>query len=384
MAGAYTRVDGQFTTANSYANAAHSRAETFINALQNVVNDLEPPTLDIDLAWPAAPSYGPDVVVDLDTPTAVFPSDDSPALPEAPDLTVVEATAPTAPVISIPAFVRGSTPGKPVMDALAEVDAPAEPGDWTPPDAPTLLTLSIAPFAGVNMHSDWVDRLAAIPSDLVLSSPTPYTYTAPSRYDSALLEGLRSELQRRLAGGTGLSASVEAAIWDRARSREAESANANVAEVMRTAETRGFSLPSGALAAQLRDAQRTFYGKSAELSRDIAIKQAELEQANVKHALEQGVALEARLIDYANQIEQRTFEAARALADNAIAIYNALVEGYKANLTRYETYASVYKSLMDGERAAVDAYRAQIEAERSKADINKTLVDQQQIGRAHV
>lgn len=48
-------------------------------------------------------------------------------------------------------------------------------------------------------------------------------------------------------------------------------------EVMRTAEELGFPLPSGVLAGLLADAGREFHDKLSGLSRDIAIKQAELE-----------------------------------------------------------------------------------------------------------
>lgn len=136
-------------------------------------------------------------------------------------------------------------------------------------------------------------------------------------------------------------------------------------------------LPSGVLAAQLQDARREYHDKLSGLSRDIAIKQAELEQANVKHALEQGVTLEGRLIEYANNIEQRAFDAARAAAQNAVEIYNAQVAAFKVNLERYTTLASVYNALIEGEKAKVDAYRAEVDAERTKAEVNRALIEQQ-------
>lgn len=62
-------------------------------------------------------------------------------------------------------------------------------------------------------------------------------------------------------GGTGLAPAVEQAIWDRARSRETQTALANQTEVMRTSEALGFPLPSGVLASQLRAAQEDYYNK---------------------------------------------------------------------------------------------------------------------------
>ncbi|MGV7535365.1 hypothetical protein PJM52_29465, partial [Mycobacterium kansasii] len=79
---------------------------------------------------------------------------------------------------------------------------------------------------------------------------------------------------------------------------------------MRAAEALGFPLPSGVLAGQLADARREYHDKLAELSREIAIKQAELEQSNVKDAIQQGLLLEGQLMDQALKLDQLAFEAA--------------------------------------------------------------------------
>jgi len=183
-------------------------------------------------------------------------------------------------------------------------------------------------------------------------------------------------IRTRLAGGTGLDPVVEQGIWDRARSREAQLAENNINEATRNHAARGFSLPSGALAAQIRDAQRVALAKASEVSRDIAIKQADLEQTNVQKTIDQGIALEGQLISYASQIEQRAFEAASYLAENAVQVYNAQVEGYRVLIQKYTAYADIYRTLMQSETAKVEAYKAQIDGERAKAEVNKALIDQ--------
>ena len=178
------------------------------------------------------------------------------------------------------------------------------------------------------------------------------------------------------AGGTGLNPAVEQAIWDRARSRETETALANEADILRTSEAAGFALPTGVVAAQIREAQQDYFGKLSSLSRDVAIKQAELEQDNLKHTIDAGMALESKLIDYSYQLERLTFEAAKNQADNAIQIHNAQVEQYKALLSVYQVYSDAYKSIISAELAKVDAFKALISAEQAKADINKSLVEE--------
>lgn len=179
-----------------------------------------------------------------------------------------------------------------------------------------------------------------------------------------------------MAGGTGLPTAVEQAIWDRARSRETQTALANEAEIMRASEAMGFQLPSGVLAAQLREAQQAYYDKLSGLSRDIGIKQAELEQENLKQTIASGMQLEGQLIDYSFKLEQLTFETAKTTADNAVQIYNAQVEQFKALLSAYNTYATAYKTVMDAELSKVEVYKAELQAEQTKAEVNNSLVQQ--------
>lgn len=373
-----TQVEAQFVKANSYATTAQAQAATFINALQSTVSGLTVPNLDMDLSWPTAPNLGPNVSFNVDVPGYAFPTDDSGAPPSAPDATINTGGAPSA--VSLPeyTYTPGTEPMRPVDPGeLTAITLPAEPGDWVPPTTPALLSVAIRPFDGVNGFGEWVDRLSVMPADLNLASPTPFSFVPNERYTSALLAETTAQIRARLAGGTGLAPAVEQAIWDRARSREAIVVQNNIDDVVRNTEARGFALPPGALHAQMREAQKQGYAKMSEVSRDIAIKQAELEQANAKHAIEQGTALEGKLIDYANNIEQRAFEAAKAVAANAVEIYNALVAQYRTMLDKYTTYAGVYRSLVEGERARVDAYRAEVDAERTKVDVNKALIDQQ-------
>lgn len=373
-----TQVQAQFTQANAYAAAANAQAQEFVSALQETVANLSVPSLDMDLSWPEAPNIASDVTFNVEVPGYDFPADDSGVPPTAPDTTIDTGSVPSTPSLPTYTFTAGTTPTRPADPGeLGLVSLPASPSEWEPPATPALLTVAVQPFDGVNRFSDWVDRLSAMPNDLSLAAPTPFSFVPNDRYTSALLSETTAQIRARLAGGTGIAAAVEQAIWDRARTREALVVQNNIDDVVRNTEARGFALPPGALHAQIRAAQKEGYAKMSEVSRDIAIKQAELEQANAKHAIEQGVALEGKLIDYANSIEQRTFEAARAAATNAVEIYNALVAEYRTTLEKYSTYASIYRSLVEGERSRVDAYKAEVDAERTKVDVNKALIDQQ-------
>mgnify|MGYP002398408969 CR=1 FL=1 len=130
------------------------------------------------------------------------------------------------------------------------------------------------------------------------------------------------------------------------------------------------------MAAQLVDARRNYYDKLPELSRDIAIKQADLEQSNLKDTIAAGMQLEGQLIDYSYKLETLSFEASKAYADNAIQIHNAAVEQFRSLLAGYQTYAQAYDTIIKAELAKVEVFKAQLQGEQAKADINNALVQQ--------
>lgn len=369
-------VTGQFAQAQTYANHAQTQLNSFLSVLDGAA-DYAVPT--IDLTWnsiDAPPTVAPPTVPTLDDVTFSDPTE-----PDAASLTPVTIdpitftdVAPTTTFPTAPTLDYGVTPTIPAVASIALPSAPTV----SLPAEPTLLSLSIPTFAGVNLHEDWLTKFDNIPT-LDLVSPTPYSYALGPEYASTLLTNLKATLNARMAGGTGLSAAVEQAIWDRARSRETSIALANEADILRTSEALGFPLPAGVIAAQTRDSQKVYYDKLSGLSRDVAIKQAELEQENLKQTIDAGMALEGKLIDYSYQLERLTFEAAKEQADNAIQIYNARVEQYKALLSVFGVYSEAYKTIISAELAKVDVFKALISAEQSKADINKTLVDEYRI-----
>lgn len=370
MSGAGNVVAATLTAAQNYASAATSHMGTFTAALTGA--DFTPPTFSQSWVSPGGftpvhvGSFTPEKVDAIDTtgqpPPGVFTS---------PDIVIDDFTeaAPSLYLPSAPTVSYGPTPVVPAAGTVALPDDPV----LVDVALPTFLSLNTPTFAGVDLHYDYLNKLEKIPT-LELVQPTPYHYARGPEYASALLDNLKAVLNERIKGGTGLNPAVEQAIWDRARSRETQTALANEAEVMRQSEALGFQLPSGVLAAQLREAQQAYYDKLSGFSRDVAIKQAEMEQENLKQTIEQGMQLEGQLIDYSLKLEQMTFEAAKAAAENAIQIYNGQVEKFKALLAAYDTYAAAYKTIMDAELSKVEVYKAELQGEQAKAEINNSLV----------
>lgn len=373
MAGPSEIVTSTFGMAREYAQAAQGQLSSFTAALDGA---LYAPAV-FDARWetitareipslPAPPTF----------PTAEFkepsqtPGGISEQLPE-PKISTFTESAPTIRDLTPPNVSYGAAP---TIPTIGHVTVPLAPTINTPA-APALLSLQTISIPQVNTHPDWIARLQNTPT-LEILQPTPYQYTPGERYASLLLENVKARLNERLAGGTGLPAAVERAIWDRARSREASIARAEEATVMRNGEALGYAFPPGVLAQQLREAQVATAGRLAELNRDISIKQADLEQSNLKDAIAAGMQLEEKLIDQSLRLEQLAFDSSRAAAENAVQMHNAQVQHLQTLLQAYQAYAAGYKTTIEAEMAKVEIYKAQLEGERTKATINSSAIEQ--------
>jgi hypothetical protein len=108
--------------------------------------------------------------------------------------------------------------------------------------------------------------------------------------DTAALKDAQDWITRALTeGGTGINANVEDQIWQRDRARVLQEVNRASEEVLATFAARRFPVPPGAAQHQLYLANLAAQNKIAQASRDVAIKQAELEVENVKFAVQQAL-----------------------------------------------------------------------------------------------
>ena len=278
-----------------------------------------------------------------------------------------------APVLSFPAAPAAFSEAAPAAPGINLVfDDPTL--DLTLPAPPSLLSLNVVPFDGLN-----IPTLDYTVPTLTVAEPSIREYTPGAFYTSSLLTSLKSFLQDQIDnGGTGLNANVEEAIWNRAREREARSA-ADALRQLEEMESLGYAFPPGVYVdGRIKIATETSYAE-AGASREVMIKQAELAQANTQAALSNAIAIESKLIDYTNQVEQRFFESCKYATEAGIAIYNAKVQAYAAYVDAYKGRVQAYVAQVQAETAKVDAYRATIAAEQAKADINQALVQQYKV-----
>lgn len=329
-----------------------------------------------------------DTTIDFDIDNYLLQPFAPPTAPTAPtDLTFNTPTEPTAPVIdplfdyslqTAPAYdvVKPNIDLPLPPDALTAQppDTPPDLSDITIPDAPTITLPDVPSLRDITLPDppddlvvpDWT---ATAPTFDVNAPTAQFTWTE-TPYSSTELTALQAKIYEWLQGGTGLPDAVWNMIWDRVARGNQKLARRTEMEVTEEWSARGFSVPPGALNAALRRARQEALDLDAEKLREIAIESAKMEVDNLRHALAQGIALENLLGNLYNASQQRAFEAARATVELSIAIFNAQVSLYNAQIQGFIAEAQVYKARIEATLVYLEAYKAQLEGQRLIGELN--------------
>ncbi len=306
----------------------------------------------IDVTLPTVPTV---------TPVSIRDLGDAPSEPDFSNLTYLPPAAPTAQMPEAPTDIT------PALEAITIPDAP----EFTLPDLPTLYDLNLpdAPlitlpeFAGVRPTIDMTGYL-----------PDRALNWQEVAYSSTLLDTIKVHLADMITGGLGLPADVEAAIFDRGRSRADMLADKRVAEAAEELGHRGLIEPAGYLAARLDRARVDGRAEAAGLNRDITIRSADVQIESIRFALTQAGALESTLMQLNGQINQRALDAAKVASDIQVAVFNALITRYNLDVEVFKAEASVFRDLIQAEIAKAEVYRAQIEGQKAIGDVNESLI----------
>lgn len=175
-----------------------------------------------------------------------------------------------------------------------------------------------------------------------------------------MIAAVEAKFNKRLVeGSTGLDATVEAAIWARARSRQELENAKRYRDVENYYASRGFSIPPGALSGQLNELLIEFARNDSYLNNDIMVEQARLAQANENTTLELATKYVLdRILNNANIII--------ASNKNKVDNFMAQVEMYKmqvqTELTRLEAVTKVYITQLEAYKTEVQVAGIEIEA----------------------
>lgn len=373
----YDIIDGSYQIMQEYADEAFDAALEFLEELGKLAVNLNIP--DVSYIWKPLPDIPgmkvatapADVVI-----VPVFPNPPSEFIPT----TITPPTVDTPPIYDVikPVFLFPTRPA-PIDIGTAPV-APETDTDVVYPTAPAYTIPGIPDLQDIVLPIldplEYPEFTTTAPDDTFVVVPGNIFAYSEEYYQSDLLTSIQESLRERITtGGTGLNPDVEQALWDRERNREDQAALKAKDEIRSEFANRGFPLPPGVAYQKALEVSVGTQNKIISLGRDIAIKQAELEQENVKHALSETVRLEGVLVNNWNDIMQRKFEVARYTQEVAINIFNAQLGLYNAQLSAYNIEAQVYNTIIQGELAKVEAYKAQIDAQALINQINKTSVD---------
>jgi hypothetical protein len=259
----------------------------------------------------------------------------------------------------------------PAVEIISIPSVPTEP-IYASPDLPALLSLTIPDVPDVTFPSLDIEA----PSYSIPDAPS-FTFSISDILisDDPLMQAAIDRLKNNIVyGGTGLTEAVENAIWARDLERMEQQLEDATDKVMAMWAKKGFSLPDGMLAHSLSEVQKEHYNKLTDRSREISIKQAELEQTNIFKSLELAVSLAGQLSDMlikyetlALQAQEMTAKFANEYIDMQIKTYGIALEGFKAA-------AAVYEAKIRAMTSQVEIYKTQVEAEVAKNQVNESSV----------
>lgn len=374
--GASALVTQGFASAQTYAQNAFTEATTFLGDIQSIAANLQTiPSVSgtlLPITAAVAAYVAPGLPVAPGNMTMNLPS--VPTLPPLAPVGLLDTGAPplftAVPLpVSMPVAPQPLSAVLPVAPTLQNVTVPGAP-TIALPDVPAMMAINIPVEPLLNLPT-----FTAVQPSSPLAPDYIFSFSEPT-YTSTLLTNLRARLLEWIGGAsTGLSPAVEQAIWDRGRARENTTAGRKIQEAIRGYAARGFAKPPGALsleiAAALQDTQDTLSGQS----RDVMIKQADLEQTNRKFAFDQAWKVEEGLITYQNQIAQRAFETAKYVQQLMIDIFHEVVARYTADIQAYATQVEVLKATLAAELAKLDLFKAEIDAQKMISEINVQAID---------
>jgi hypothetical protein len=371
----YDLVSGQMTNCQKYADDAFEEAQDYLETLTEQVlepfEELEP----IDYDWPE-PSlyrgniYRPERPDGLTIPDRAEPSDASTediTTPDFPEIPIFSDDKPVVIYPTVPDRTMPDTPGDP--PSIDDIDIPTSP-ELTLPEPPTFNEVVIPGEPAIAFP-----YFDSEPPEADLVPPENGFIYNEEMYSSELGEALRVKILGTLAsGGTGLGAEVEAAIWNQAKLRT-ESENARLyTEALNFWSSRGWSIPTGALDGRLYEVSTEQSRALADINEKILIEQARLAQEMDKFIMQSGLQYEQQVMNYSNELQNRAFQAAKIVVEMAIAIFQAKVLWYNAQMDAFKTMASVYEIRIRAELGKIEVFKAQLEAAHLQVEINQAEI----------
>lgn len=369
---AANQVNSQIANAQGYATAAWATAQALFGDLTDIApGDVNPttipdaPTAPSLVGMPVVPSLGEvvmDPVVAPTAPTLVEVTIDDVVIPTF-DVADPALVFPDAPTLTTP-----TDPGD--APAVNDIDIPVAP-DYDLPSVPTFEDTVLPTMPGLITPNFEGDRLP-IPD---ITSPGALFVHTEEEFTSALQDAVKAKLADDLAaGGTGIGATAEAALWERSRRRLDEELARKRQESSAAYAALGAPFPPGVMIADLRKVGRDHEDSILDLDRDITVEQARLAQQNAQFVIEKAIAEVSLEADHFNNVKARAFEIAKTAVDFAFRDVEAKVSIYNASVARFTASTQLYEAQIRGMLGTLEAYKAQLDGARIEGEIKAQRV----------
>lgn len=278
--------------------------------------------------------------------------------------------------VSIPASPAVSFPNPPT---LRDIETPVVPEINTPtfdiplPPSPP----AIDPDKAITEYRNEFDNVG----NTLRANIEGHIEAFTERYapdNQALFESLMAKLNNDLDGGTGIPESVEQQIFDRARGRIDAQNVRSMNTLQRETLRRGFELPDRTAIAFLWRSDQEASTRASEAAIDIAAKQADLEQANIRATVSESANIQAQVrqgaISYGQLLlglHTLSRGVASDIANLVIESYNLALRQYEAEVTLYRTHMELLDLKIRAELMKVQIFEAQVRVAQLLGTLNE-------------
>lgn len=306
-------------------------------------------------------------VLGADPYPLVEPSPVSPiAIDSAPDIVSISIpVAPIRPDITIP-----------TAPVQATITVPASPSISTPTMGTVTLGSLLSPVIPSAPVID-IDSLSISEPENISVTPISWSFSVSDVLisDDPLIATMITRLADNIVnGGTGLSSTVEDAIFNRDLERNEQQLE-DALDKARTAWSKtGFTLPDGMLANSLSSIQKEYMNRLIDRSREIAIKQADLEQSNLFKSIELAVNLAFKLVDANTKYEELVLKSLELTAQYANEYIRLQIEAHRSAVEVFKAKIQIFEATIRAQLAKAEVYRSQIQAVLATVAINEQTV----------
>jgi hypothetical protein len=269
-------------------------------------------------------------------------------------------------------------------DELANITAPndpAPPTDHQFPGAPSYTLPSVPVMRSITLP-DFVDGLITLPTTSIpnvsVSSLGIDTLEATNISDGGLApeDNLVAALRKKLtdniiSGGTMIDPTVENDIWNRDNEREEQALQDQIDKLTLQWAALGWSLPDGLLAGSFIAVNNEYMNKRLDRSREISVKQAELEQDGMFKSIELANGFERIIFENYNDYAKRVFETSKVVAEQTLQIFNGRIAGYNYLLEQFKADVEGYKAKIQAELGRVTVFKTKVEAQGLISQMNE-------------